>query len=61
MRICIDCYQERGEKAMLPVGKVMICQFCDTTTLCYELAVHELQHWREVARYQGWSESYNRR
>jgi hypothetical protein len=54
MYICIDCYQERGEKAMLPEGKAKVCQFCDEVATCYDIPIHQLQHWKDVAKYQGW-------
>lgn len=52
MFICIECYNRRGEKALLHDGKVTVCQFCDKETMAYDLHIYELQHWRDVLEFE---------
>ncbi len=52
MFICIECYNRRGEKALLHDGEVLECQFCGRSVMCYDLKVWELRHWRDVVEFQ---------
>lgn len=56
MYICMDCYQDRGEKILLTEHTHNVCDFCQEFGTTYTIQIHELQHWTDVARYQGWRE-----
>ncbi len=61
MYICQNCYDCRGENAFVFKMTSSVCQFCEMKKRCFDIPIYALRHWKEVAEFQGWVDSYSRK